>query len=206
MPGSDACVGARRGPIYRPIVIGPAILWRRPGRTGTETPWDVDLQDDRGLEPATPRRAIDLERILAWRRAQGQQCRVALALACGDDVVAAAAAAASFFPGRQRHAGGRFRRGGAIEIYGWSLLHPRPGAVGRGIVDPHDTIPDLPAWYESPLELADRSAFLAARGIRTRALALVTRPEDFVPGVDGPVNRFFPRGAYRTPADLRRFV
>lgn len=201
--------GSGRGLLYRPLAIGPAILWRLPGRAGARAPWQVDVLDDRGLEPATPRRALDVERIVAWRRAEGQRCRIALALVCGDDIVAPGVAAASMaprFPGRSGHGRGRFRHGAAIEIYGWSLLYRHPGVAGRALVDPHDTIPDLPAWYESPLELADRATFLAARGIRSRPVALVTRPEDFVAGDDGPVNRFFPSGDYRVPADLRRLV
>lgn len=204
--------GSSRGPLYRPLAIGPAILWRRLGRVGTRSPWEVDVHGDFGLEPATPRRAVDVERIVEWRRAEGQQCRIALALVCGDDVLApddpteGATASAEPCPQRSGFAWGRFRRGAAIDIYGWSLLALLPGEEGRAVVDPHDTIPDLPAWYESPLEVADRAAFLASRGIRSRPLALVTRPEDFVAGEDGLVNRFFPAGSYRTPADLRRLV
>lgn len=204
--------GSSRGPLFRPLSIGPAILWRRPDRAGTRSRWEVDIHDVLGLEPATPPSVVDVERIVAWRRAEGQQCRVALALVCGDDVLAPhdprveATASAGSAPERSTFTWGRFRRGAAIEIYGWSLLCLQPEFEGRAVVDPHDTIPDMPAWYESPLELADRAAFLAARGIRSRALALVTRPEDFVPGAVGPVNRFFPSGAYRVPADLRRLV
>lgn len=203
--------GSSRGPLFRPLAIGPAILWRLPGRAGARAPWQVDVHDDRGLAPATPPRAVDVERIVAWRRAEGQQCRVALALVCADDILAPldtpeATASAGSTPERPGFVWGRFRRGAAIEIYGWSLLSLLPGGEGRAVVDPHDTIPDMPAWYESPLELADRGAFLATRGIRSRPLALVTRPEDFVAGDDGPVNRFFSSGAYRVPADLRRLV
>ena len=161
-------------------------------------------------EPAPPRRAVDVERIVAWRRAEGQQCRVALALVCGTDVVAPphddGERASATSAGRRAFEWRRFRRGAAIDMYGWSLLYHADTDRGRALVDPHDTFPDMPAWYESPLELADRAAFLAGRGIRSRALALVSRPEDFLDSCAGPVNRFFPAGAYRSPVDLRRLV
>ncbi len=99
------------------------------------------------------------------------------------------------------------RRGGAVEIYGWALMYQLPGMVDRALIDPHDELDSLPAFYESPLELVDRSAFLASRGIPSRPIALLTRPDDFVSaGVGGAplTNVHFPRARFRRPADLSR--
>ena len=73
-----------------------------------------------------------------------------------------------------------------VEIYGWSLLYQLPHMSGRAVIDSHDSFCELPAFFESPLELVDRSAFLTARGIPHRPLALLTQPEDFVPAQTGP--------------------
>ena len=99
------------------------------------------------------------------------------------------------------------------DIYGWSLLYQpqRLGgpAGGLAVVDANPDIPELPAFYESPLELADRLDFLDRRGVPARPLALVTRPEDFGredqrrPGMSScRQNRFIPEGRFRPPADL----
>lgn len=99
------------------------------------------------------------------------------------------------------------------DIYGWSLLYQpqRLGgpAGGLAVVDANPDIPELPAFYESPLELADRLDFLDRRGIPARPLALVTRPEDFVREhqPQGGMaacrhNQFIPDGRFRPPADL----
>ena len=92
-------------------------------------------------------------------------------------------------------------RGAAIEIYGWALLYR--GRDGDALVDAHDEFDDLPAYSTAPAELADRAEHLAARGIASRPVALVTAAEDFIAG-DPARNRFFPAGAYRGPVDLRR--
>lgn len=103
------------------------------------------------------------------------------------------------------------------DIYGWSLLYQpqRLGGPGGGLaaVDPNPDVPELPAFYESPLELYDRLDFLDRRGIPARPLALVTRPEDFVmtdPQLPGHLpyhrNRFIPEGRFRPPADLSRLA
>jgi hypothetical protein len=99
------------------------------------------------------------------------------------------------------------------DMYGWSLLYQpkRLGGPAGGLaaVDAHPDIPELPAFYESPLELCDRLDFLDRSGIPARPLALVTRPEDFVvadPQQQGESpshrNRFIPEGRFRPPADV----
>jgi len=99
------------------------------------------------------------------------------------------------------------------DIYGWSLLY-QPQRLGGpagslAVVDANSDIPELPAFYESPLELCDRLDFLDRRGIPARPLALVTRPEDFFrrgqpqPGMSScRQNRFIPAGRFRPPTDL----
>jgi hypothetical protein len=82
-------------------------------------------------------------------------------------------------------------------------LYQLPGIRGIGFVDPHESFPDLPAFFESPLELLDRATFLHGKGIVTRPLAVLTRPEDFNRGADGtPVNRFFSEASFARPANL----
>jgi hypothetical protein len=72
-----------------------------------------------------------------------------------------------------------------------------------GLIDPHDQFTALPAFYESPQELLDRAEFLAAKGVPSRAVALVTEEADFV--VDGAGrrhNRFFPQAIFCQPQGL----
>ena len=193
-----ALAPARRGDLFRPFAVGPAILYRPRSRAGDRTPWRMDELPGRRLLPAAPRRAVDLERITAWRRAVGIRCRVGVALVSCCDL---GSSDASEEPGRLAFTRRRPARGAAIEIYGWSLLYRSPH--GDAIVDAHDEFDDLPAFYVSPAELADRADYLAARGIASRAVALATAAGDFDPGP--PLrNRFFPSGAYRGPTDLRR--
>jgi hypothetical protein len=79
---------------------------------------------------------------------------------------------------------------------------------GAAFVDPHDEHPDLPAFYECPLELCSRTAYLTAKGIPHRALMLVTCPEDFerVDGRRPRRNRYFPESRFRRPVDIARLV
>jgi hypothetical protein len=95
---------------------------------------------------------------------------------------------------------------GVVEIYGWALMYQLPGMLDTAAIDPHEEFDDLPAYYRSPLELVDRAAFLAARGIPNRPIALLTRREDFHPRGVGPrpLNRFQPEVSFRRPVDLRR--
>ncbi len=79
---------------------------------------------------------------------------------------------------------------------------------GVALIDAHESFTDLPAFYESPLELLDRSSFLAARGISTRPIALVTRPEDFevVENTAEVRNKFLPNALFRCPCPLNTFL
>jgi hypothetical protein len=172
---------------YRPLVVGPAILIR--GR-GPGAPWGVDLACDDGLLPRAPRSPLVLAREVARHRDGGLTCRVALALACPRDAATAAVSRRPSARSLGTHRG--------TEFYGWALLYQPRGMRGRALVDADERFPDLPACFELPLELLDRAAHLEARGIRTRPLAVVTRPEDFAVGGDGlPHNRFFPAAAFR---------
>jgi hypothetical protein len=172
---------------YRPLVVGPAILVR--GR-GPGAAWHVDLACDASLLPRAPRSPLVLAREVARLRDAGLTCRVAQALACPHD--AAAAATSPRPPARSLG----MHRG--AEFYGWALLYQPRGLRGRAVVDADERFSDLPACFELPLELLDRAAHLEARGIRTRPLAVVTRPEDFAVGADGlRHNRFFPDAVFR---------
>lgn len=79
-----------------------------------------------------------------------------------------------------------------VEIYGWALAYQFAGPHGIGLIDPHDDLPGMPACYESPAELADRQEFLAARGIASRAIAVVTQPSDFDHRDGVRANRYCP--------------
>lgn len=99
------------------------------------------------------------------------------------------------------------RAPGLVEIYGWALMYRLPGMIDAAAIDPHDEFDDLPAYFSSPLELVDRAAFLASKGIPNRPIALLTQREDFHPRsvtTPRPVNRFRPEERFRRPADLRR--
>ena len=89
------------------------------------------------------------------------------------------------------------------EFYGWSLLYHVPGMPRIGFIEPHHTFRHLPSFFDSPLDLVDRSEFLARRGVRSRPLALLTQPEDFDRAADGTlVNRYVPHGTLRRPSRL----
>jgi hypothetical protein len=93
------------------------------------------------------------------------------------------------------------------EFYGWALLSQLPGAGHVGLVDPHERFPDMPAWYESPLELADRQEYMARRSVATRALAIVTQRDDF-DVVDGEIrlNRYRARATWRRACGAAPFA
>jgi len=197
-PDCGESAAARRRHLYRPLMIGAAIL-RRP-RT-SEGRWRVRLAEDAFIRPWANRRGSSLGSRLTRLRAAGVTARVAAALVAPEDVLLATrrrSAVASRFPDRLPP-----RRGWVTEFYGWALLYQLPGMRGIGFVDPHEAFPDLPAFFESPLELLDRATFLRGKGIVTRPLAVLSRPEDFELGADGtPANRFFPRASFARPADL----
>ena len=187
--------GTRRRTL-RPLVVGPALL-RRPTDGGG--PWRVDLADADGLVPHAPASRRDLRNVIALHGALGHICRLALALASPLDAVAHA-----------RPSGRDDRRAAADppvpDIYGWSIMYRLPGQGTEAIVDPHDEHPGLPAFYDNPLEVVDRMAYLAARRIPHRVLALVTRPEDFERLDDHPAprNRYYPQSRFARPVDISR--
>ena len=174
----------RRRGTYRPLAIGPAVLFRPQSAGGR---WVVTVSADGLLQPRGPRSlpaAIARSRSL---RADGIMARAAVALVAPEDVPLGQPAGPLATDDGPRH-----------DCYGWALLYQLPGMRGMAVVDPHDRFDDLPAFYESPLELVDRVAYLADRDIPTRPLALVTQVDDFRPGPDGRIcNRFYPRGSFR---------
>ena len=191
------CGGMQRR-ILRPLVLGPAILTRQAKAGG---PWRVDLADDQALIPHDPGSWHSLRRVIALHEALGHTARVALVLASPRDA-----------GGRRRRAtideSPRGARPPVPEIYGWSIMVRPPHSRFEAFVDPHDEHPDLPAFYESPLELLDRTAFLAAKHVSHRVLALITRPEDFEQCAERAVrrNRFYPQSRFGRPADLSRLA
>jgi len=176
--------GRGRG-TYRPLAIGAAVLLRPRSAGGR---WVVSVSTDGLLRPRGPRSlpaAIARSRSL---RAAGVMARAAVALVAPEDVPLAQP------PAGRRAAAGDLRH----DCYGWSLLYQLPGMRGMACVDPHERFADLPAFYESPLELIDRSMFLAGKGIPSRPIALITQPGDFVAASAGRIcNRFYPRGSFR---------
>ena len=134
---------------------------------------------------------------VARHRAAGLRCRIATALACPADVPLSAGTAVA-----ETVAAFQLRS----EIYGWSLMYQPPGVSGRAFVDADDSLPDLPACFELPLELVDRIAFLESRGIRTRPLAVITRPEDFEPVAGRLRNRFRPDARFHEPFAIDRLL
>lgn len=179
----------------RPLFAGLAILHRE-GHPGAA--WTIDVSDDGGLFPHAPASPEDLERVVGLHRALGRQCRVGAALATPADL------AANECPRQRRTAGPASERHQRPEIYGWSLMYQLPGMRGTATIDPHDRFDDLPAFFESPLELIDRSVFLAARGIPNRPIAVLTRPEDFVRRETGEgwINRYYTQARFRRPCRL----
>jgi hypothetical protein len=163
---------------FRLLVIGPAVLVQpEPG------PWWVTVAGGRGLRP-----------VAAGLRAGavGLQSAVRVAAALLDPLDLATGGPellTALHPPRPAAAG--------TEFYGWSLLYRLPGDDAAR-VDPDDHFPELPAFYESPLELADRQEFLGRRGVPTRVLALLTSRTDFdiSPG-RSPRNRYFDHADWR---------
>jgi hypothetical protein len=211
--------------LYRPLIIGAAILHRTPGswlRSERGIPrgaWRVDVLAGGALLPDAPRSPTDIGHVVAWRQQRGEICRVGAALISCCDVTTipptsvgeegAKLSPAEPLPSASRSFEDRprvERAPGVVEIYGWALMYQLPGMINAAAIDPHEEYDDLPAFYNSPLELVDRAAFLASKGIPSRSIALFTRREDFHPrGVGArPINRFQPAVGFRRPADLRR--
>jgi len=165
-----------RLPLYRPLILGPALLVRSPGGG----PWEVEVDDTSLLLPAGCGGATGIARRIARFQAQGFSCRVAATLVIPGD------AARRCWPhplGTSMTGPARRRR--PLEMYGWALMYQLPDANGIAIVDPHDHHADLPAFFELPQELIDRSEHLARHGIPSRPLALITAASDFDRTADG---------------------
>ena len=189
-PAEPSARGSRRfrwRNAYRPIVVGPAILEQLPER---KLKWKVDLVDETTLRPRPPGRVI---RRRAVRR------RLGLALIVPEDLPSA---------GRSPDRPPVLRPGAPrAEMYGWSLAYRLPGGPLWATIDPHEEFDDLPAFYESPLELLDRATFLRERGIRSRPFALITQPSDFQRRLEGGRlvrrNRYLPAASFWLPGGTR---
>jgi len=181
--------------VYHPWVLGPALMIQ----SAPNGPWTVEVADDSRLLPALARGWGEISRRIRRYRAHGITCRAAAALMTPADaeegIGSRAIRAVPSEPGDHRPFRTRTRR--PLEMYGWSLLIPSRRMPGVAIVDPHDQFPDLPAFFELPRELIDRTEYLAAHGIASRPLALVTAVGDFERGVDGRWhNRFAPAARF----------
>jgi len=150
-------------PRYRPLAIGLA----RIRRSTTGGPWRVQVSLDGSLRPVWHDKPAE------FGAAEGR-CRVAIALLAPEDLQGRELDRDQRRPGRR---GGLARFRGR-DIYGWCLMYQPPGLRGVATVDAHESCDELPAYYELPLELLDRMEFLARRGIRSRALALLAEPDD----------------------------
>ncbi|RLS31679.1 MAG: hypothetical protein DWH79_09400 [Planctomycetota bacterium] len=213
--GSNSPPDRASHPRYRPLIIGAAILFKP--LEEPRAPWLVDLSEDDRFRPDAPATATDIQRVVSWKRLQGCLCRVAAALVSSSDIQSRGGRA-------DRRCGPAYRlvdrsrlpsgQAFSSEIYGWSLMVQLPGMHDRAMIDPHEVFADLPAYYDSPLELLDRGAYLTSRGIPNRPIALLTRPEDFIArqpsgtpgGQPGRANRFFPGLSFRRPANLSRLM
>lgn len=187
MPLASGAATADGAAIYRPLVVGPAVL-RGPAAPGEA--WLVPLEPGEAVRPRCPRSRAALRAHVRALRATGVVCRVAAALVAPEDVRAAAEA----------DSGTPVRRAGVVrsEFYGWSLLYQPAGSARTGLVEPHPSFPGLPAFFRSPDELLERSESLARRGVRSRPLALFTQPEDFDEGPEGArINRYAAAGSFR---------
>lgn len=187
MPLGSGAAAADGATIYRPLVVGPAVL-RGPAAPGEA--WLVPLEPGEAVRPRCPRSRAALRSHVRALRATGLVCRVAAALVAPEDV-RVAADADSRTP---------VRRAGVVrsEFYGWSLLYQPAGSPRTGLVEPHPSFPGLPAFFRSPDELLERSESLARRGVRSRPLALFTQPEDFDEGPEGArINRYAAAGSFR---------
>jgi hypothetical protein len=151
--------------VFRPLFIRPAILVRA---AASQAAWRVDVEDDL-LLPACPSTERGILEVMQFHEAVGRACRLAAALALPADSRGAAL---------RRLTGSRRP---CLDMFGWAIMYQLPGMTGTALVDGHEYLTALPAFYECPLQLIDRSEFLTARGIRHRPLAIVVRPEDVKP-------------------------
>jgi hypothetical protein len=177
---------------HRLLVVGPAIM-RRPA-TATE-PWTVRVTVDGTFLPVAPRTVAGLTRRLSTT---ADTARLGAALLEPRDLRAVGPLLESTLrsPAPTR----------PTEFYGWAILYQLPGLRGVALVDPHEEFSDMPAFYESPAELADRQEHLCRRGIATRAIAVVTQRVDFDQREAEPWNRYSSFARWRRacgPAALR---
>lgn len=183
----------------RTIVIGPAILLQSGDLRG---PWTLSVAAVGSLEPIAPRCPRRLSRTVSRFARHGVRCRLASAIAIPVDFTRQGWAHGPL-PGEGRFTGRSegivpCRSAGPRMIYGWSLAYRFPDSNGPALVDPHEDVPDLPAFYESAVELIDRAFHLEARGIETRPIAILVHEDDYVrDGRGGRVNRYFPKASFR---------
>lgn len=169
---------------FRPLVVGPAVLVRPCDGRG---PWQVPVTADGRLRPVAPASRTALAHDVARLVRCGHRVRVTAALVSPVDAVDGH----DDLPHPSRSPT-------RTDFYGWSLLYQFPDMHDVALVDPHEQFVDLPAMYESPLELVDRAEFLAGKGIASRPLVVVVQPHDFSADADGRwVNRFYPESVLR---------
>jgi len=164
---------------YRLLVVGDAVM-RRPPASGD--PWRVDLTTDGSFLPLPHRSIAGLQQTLDDGGRIGPVLLDPMDLPTIGPLLR---------PALRGHTPAK-----VVEIYGWALLYQPAGRHGIGLIDPHDDVPGMPACYESPAELADRQEFLAARGLLTRAIAVVTQQSDFDRGGGVRWNRYCPRARW----------
>jgi hypothetical protein len=163
---------------YRPLAIGRAVLTQ----SVQGGPWWLQVSLDGTLRPRGSRMPLPSH--------STSRTREAVVLISPEDFRV---------PVRRRAAGTSRHRDGLGQltgsgIYGWCLMYQPPGMHGIAIIDAHESCDELPAYFELPLELLDRAEFLTRRGIRSRPLALLAQPDDFLTPPEGgpPQSRFFP--------------
>lgn len=182
---------ALRPRVYRPLMVGPAILERARNTGG---PWRVRLASGHPLLPLSPCTPRALANHLLRLHDRGIATRLTAAILAPIDVPRVAGGLTAVFRQRSRRPVVN-----GLDFYGWALMYRLDASAPFGLVDPHDEHPDLPACYESPEELADRAEFLDAQGIVTRPLAVITQVQDFDIAADSP-----PRNRYCDAATWRR--
>lgn len=190
LPALDAARLDNRPLVYRPLTLGLAILERSAGCDG---PWRVRLAPRLPLRPLTPSTPEALATRLLKLRDRGVTTRLAATILAPLDMPVLADELPRMVRDRCRPPQTR------ADFYGWALLYGLGSSLPFGLVDQHDEHRDLPAFYESAGELADRAAFLTARGIANRPLAVITQPSDFDVAADG-----LPQNRYCTAATWRR--
>lgn len=180
--------GSGRRGSRRSIVLSPAML----ERSADGEPWTLAVRDGGTLEPIPP---LDSHRVSWMPAGRSPHCRLVFALAVPDDFQRRRIPMAGQLLKCAR-TGGRHSWCSSTKprtIYGWAIAYRFPDSTGPALVDPHEDVRWLPAFYESPVELIDRIIHLEARDIATRPIALLVRPSDFLRDERGVrINRFFP--------------